>query len=89
MTGSTPPSIAAEIEATLDVLLDAASATGGRVRWGRTWLRRRHWVAVELLDGHVRTRRARTRAEAAYRLLRDVYPGFGTMPFWIPTTPGR
>jgi hypothetical protein len=88
MTGSTP-AIAAGIDATFDVLLDAASATGGRVRWGRTRLRRRHWVAVELLDGHVRTRRARTRAEAAYRLLRDVYPGFGTTPFWIPTTRGR
>jgi len=66
---------AVEIQASLDALLDVASATGGRVTWGRTRLTRRHWVAVELLDGRVRARRARTRAEAALRLLRDVYQG--------------
>jgi hypothetical protein len=67
--------IPARIESSLDTLLDMASETGGRITWGRTWPRRRHWVAVELLDGHVRVRRARTRDEAASRLLRDVYPG--------------
>jgi hypothetical protein len=67
--------IALEIESSFDALLDAASATGGRLTWGRTRLTRRHWVAVELLDGQVRTRRARTRTEAALLLLRDVYLG--------------
>jgi hypothetical protein len=56
----------------LDALLDLASATGGRVTWGRTRLLRRHWVAMEFLEGRVRVRRARTRAEAADRLLRDI-----------------
>jgi hypothetical protein len=69
------PTIPAKIDAVFDALLDAASATGGRLTWGRTRLMRRHWVAVELLDGRVRARRAKTRAEAALRLLRDVYPG--------------
>ena len=69
------PTIAPRIASSLDSLLDVASATGVRLTWGRTRLTRRHWVAVELLDGTVRARRARTRAEAAYRLLRDVYPG--------------
>ncbi|HTE62197.1 MAG TPA: hypothetical protein VK631_17725 [Solirubrobacteraceae bacterium] len=59
----------------MDALLDAAAATGGRVTWGRNRLTRRHWVAVELLDGQVRARRARSRADAAFRLLRDVYQG--------------
>jgi hypothetical protein len=66
---------ALEIESSLDTLLDMASATGARLTWGRTRLTRRHWVAVEFLDGHGRVRRARTRDEAARRLLRDVYPG--------------
>ena len=69
------PTAATGVQWSLDALLDVASATGGRVTWGRTRLTRRHWVAVELLDGHVRLRRARTRAEAALRLLRDVYQG--------------
>jgi hypothetical protein len=71
----TPPTFGAEVQSSLDALLDAASATGARVTWGRSRLTRRHWVAVELLDRQVRTRRARTRAEAALRLLRDVYQG--------------
>ena len=70
-----PPTFAAEVQSSLDALLDAASATGARVTWGRARLTRRHWVAVELLDRQVRMRRARTRAEAALRLLRDVYQG--------------
>ena len=69
------PTIAVEIESGFDALLDLASATGARLTWGRTWLIRRHWVALQHLDGTVRARRARTRAEAANRLLRDVYPG--------------
>jgi hypothetical protein len=67
--------IAIRSESSLDALLDIAAATGARLTWGRTWLTRRHWVAVELRNGRVRARRARTRAEAAQRLLRDVYPG--------------
>jgi hypothetical protein len=67
--------IAGGIESSLDALLDAASATGARLTWGRTRLTGRHWVAIELLEGRVRKRRARTRDEAARRLLRDVYPG--------------
>ena len=67
------PAIGAELESSFDALLDAASATGGRLTWGRTRLRHRHWVAVELLDGSVVVRRARTRAEAARRLLHAVY----------------
>ena len=63
----------AEGESSLDHLLDVAFATGGRITWGRSRLRRGHWVAVELLDGKRRKRRARTRSEAARRLLRDVY----------------
>jgi hypothetical protein len=67
-------SIPTAIGASLDALLDAAAATGARLTWGRTRLTRRHWVAVELLDGRVRVRRrARTRAEAARRLFHDVY----------------
>jgi hypothetical protein len=69
------PTIAAQMESSLDALLDVASATGARLTWGRTRLARRHWVAVHLHDGKVRARRARTRAEAALLLLRDVYPG--------------
>jgi hypothetical protein len=73
------PSIAADVESSFDALLDAASATGARVTWGRTRLRHRHWVAVELLDGRMVVRRAGTRVEAARRLLRDVYRGARTM----------
>jgi hypothetical protein len=69
---ATLTTIAIGIESSLDRLLDVASATGARLTWGRTRLTRRHWVAVESLDGHVRVRRARTRSEAAYRLLLDV-----------------
>jgi hypothetical protein len=67
--------IPAGIESSLDALLDMASETGARLTWGRTRLTRRHWVAVEFLDGHRRVRRARTRDEAASRLLRHVHPG--------------
>jgi hypothetical protein len=67
--------MAAGLHSSLDALLDVASATGARLTWGRTRLTRRHWVALEFLEGHVRVRRARTRAEAASRLLRDVQPG--------------
>jgi hypothetical protein len=70
----TPPQTAA-IGSSLDALLDAASATGARLTWGRSWLTRRHWVALRSPDGRVRTRRARTRAEAALKLLRDIEPG--------------
>jgi hypothetical protein len=59
----------------LDALLDAAAAAGARLTWGRTWLTRRHWVALHSRDGRVRTRRARTLADAARRLLRDIDPG--------------
>ena len=65
----------AAIESSLDALLDVAAETGARLTWGRTRLTRRHWVAMERLEGRVRVRRARTRDEAARRLLRDVYPG--------------
>jgi hypothetical protein len=67
--------IPATIESSLDALLDVASATGARVTWGRTRLTHRHWVAMQLLEGRVRVRRARTRDEAARRLLRRVQPG--------------
>jgi hypothetical protein len=67
----------AGLESSLDALLDAASATGGRITWGRGRLTGRHWVAVELWDGKVRVRRARTRAEAAHRILRDVFYSVG------------
>jgi hypothetical protein len=61
----------------LDSLLDAAAATGARLTWGRTRFTRRHWVAVEILDGRIRVRRrGRTRDEAARRLFRDVYREF-------------
>lgn len=70
---ATTLTVAVGIESSLDALLDVASATGARLTWGRTWLTRRHWVAVKSRDGRVRVRRARTRAEAARRLLRDVY----------------
>ena len=70
----TPPQAAA-IGSSLDALLDAASATGARLTWGRSWLTRRHWVALRSPDGRVRTRRARTRADAALKLLRDIEPG--------------
>jgi hypothetical protein len=66
---------AAQLEASFDALLDAAFASGSRLTWGRTRLTRRHWVAVELLDGQVLVRRARTRAEAAHRLLHVVCAG--------------
>jgi hypothetical protein len=69
----TPPQTAA-IGSSLDALLDAASATGARLTWGRSWLTRRHWVALHSPDGRVRTRRARTLAHAARRLLRDIQP---------------
>jgi hypothetical protein len=65
--------IAGPITSSLDVLLDAASESGARLTWGQTRLTRRHWVAVELLDGHRCVRRAATRAEAARRLLGDFY----------------
>jgi hypothetical protein len=58
----------------LDALLDVASETGGRITWGRSRLTRRHWVAVQLHNGKIRVRRAKTRAEAARLILRDVYP---------------
>jgi len=61
------------IETSLDALLDAAAVTGGRVTWGRARLTRRHWVAMEFFDGHINRRRARTRAEAAHHLFRDLY----------------
>jgi hypothetical protein len=64
----------ARIESSLDSLLDAAAVTGARLTWGRTRFTRRHWVAVELLEGRIRMRRrARTRDEAARRLFHDVY----------------
>jgi hypothetical protein len=78
MTGiemSATPTAFAEIESSFDALLDVASATGARLTWGRTLLTRRHWVAMKFRDGRVRARRARTRAEAARRLLHDVFPG--------------
>jgi hypothetical protein len=65
--------IAIEAESSLDVLLDIATASGGSVTWGRARLMRRHWVAVQLPDRRARVRRAPTRAEAARRLLRDIY----------------
>jgi hypothetical protein len=71
----------AGIESSLDALLDLASATGARLTWGRSRLTRRHWVAVRLVDGHLRVRRARTRLEAARRLLRDVYQEHEPWPF--------
>jgi hypothetical protein len=70
---SAPVIIEPEIGSSFDALLDMATATGARLTWGRTRLIKRHWVAVELVDGRCRARRARTRAEAAQRLLRDVY----------------
>jgi hypothetical protein len=60
-------------DSSLDLLLDMAAATGARVTWGRTILTRRHWVALGHFDGRTRVRRARTRAEAARRLLVAVY----------------
>jgi hypothetical protein len=72
---TTTPTFPAELASTFDALLDAASATGARLTWGRSWLTRRHWVALRSPDGRVRTRRARTRAEAALKLLRDIEPG--------------
>jgi hypothetical protein len=65
---------AAGIDSSLDALLDVASATGARVTWGRSRLTRRHWVALQPLEGRVRVRRARTRDEAALLLLRNVRP---------------
>jgi hypothetical protein len=67
----TPPTA---IGSSLDALLDAASAAGARLTWGRSWLTRRYWVALHSPDGRVRTRRARTLAHAARRLLRDIQP---------------
>jgi hypothetical protein len=72
---TTTPTIAAEIESSFDALLDAASEAGARLTWGRSRLTGRHWVALHLLDGRVRRRRARTRAQAALRLLRDIGRG--------------
>ena len=66
---------ARELESSIDALLDAASATAARVTWGRTRLARRHWVAVEFVDGHRRERRGRTRDAAARRVFLDVYAG--------------
>jgi hypothetical protein len=67
------PTISAQIDSSFDTLLDLASAVGARLTWGRTWLTRRHWVALHFRDGYARARRARTRPEAARLLLRDVY----------------
>jgi hypothetical protein len=72
---TTTPTIAAGIESSFDALLDAAAASGARLTWGRTRLTGRHWVALRSLDGRVRRRRARTRAQAAFRLLRVIEPG--------------
>jgi hypothetical protein len=69
------PATATRAESGFDALLDVTSATGARLTWGRTRLTGRHWVAVEFHDGKVCVRRGRTSAEAAHRLLRDVYPG--------------
>ncbi|MEA2282664.1 MAG: hypothetical protein QOK21_3271 [Solirubrobacteraceae bacterium] len=76
--------IAGVLTSSLDVLLDAASESGARLTWGRTWLTRRHWVAVELLDGQRCVRRGGTRAEAARRLLHDFYGGARPMTAPIP-----
>jgi hypothetical protein len=65
------------LESSFDALLDVASATGARLTWGRTRFTRRYWVAVQFPDGWVRARRARTRAEAAWRLLCDLYAAAG------------
>jgi hypothetical protein len=73
---TTPPTRA--IGSSLDALLDAAAAAGARLTWGRTSLTRRYWVALHSRDGRVRTRRARTLANAARRLLRDIDPGART-----------
>jgi hypothetical protein len=69
------PTIFAEIDSSFDALLDLASEAGARLTWGRTWLTRRHWVALHFRGGYARRRRARTRADAADRLLGDVYFG--------------
>jgi hypothetical protein len=69
------PTISAEIDSSFDALLDLAAAAGARLTWGRTWLTRRHWVAMHFRGGYARRRRARTRTEAARRLLADVYFG--------------
>lgn len=70
---TTPPTTA--IGSSLDSLLDAASEAGARLTWGRSWLTHRYWVALHSPNGRVRTRRARTLADAARRLLRDIDPG--------------
>jgi hypothetical protein len=69
---TTPPTTATG--ASLDALLDAAAEAGARLTWGRTRLTRRHWVALHSPDGRIQTRRARTLADAARRLLRDIQP---------------